>query len=147
MERVMIVGQAGAGQGETAAAVGEALRLPVVDLGHRGERAPREVVEGGRWVVAGGDPAGWPARLGRADALVWLDLPVLPRLLRLARGGAEVDALRAALAGRKAGRARCAALHAVAGPEHRLFHLRSERARRGFLHALRHAARTGALPR
>ena len=141
----MIVGQPGSGQAVLARAMGEALHLPVVDLGHRGERAPAEVLEGARWIIAGGDPAGWTARLARADALVWLDLPVLPRLLRLARSGQSVETLRAALSGRLAGRTLCAGLHAQAGSRHKVFHLRSDRAARGFVHALRYAVRQGTL--
>lgn len=112
-----------------------------------------------RWVFEGGHSRSWPDRLARADTLIWLDLPVATRAARILRrwvdnrGRTRADLpddcperldpefLRYVWATRRSGWARAADLYARARPGQRTVHLRSGRAARGWLHALRFAVR------
>ena len=98
MQRVMIVGQPGAGKSRLARALGERTGLPVVHIDRihwqpgwvertRAEktRLCREVEAGERWIFEGGHSATWAERVARADLLVWLDRPVGLRLWRVLR--------------------------------------------------------------
>lgn len=115
------------------------------------------------WIFEGGMSATWPERLARADTLIWLDLPLARRSWRIGkrwlhyRGRPRPDLpagcpekIDAEWVGyvwrtRATGRAKCAALHAQAREDQKLFHLRSQRAINGFLHGLRYAVRQGTL--
>jgi adenylate kinase family enzyme len=96
MQRVMIVGQPGSGKSTLARAMGARTGLPVVHIDHihwmpgwqerpRAEktRLCHEVEAGERWIFEGGHSATWKNRLARAEMLIWLDVPVLVRFLRV----------------------------------------------------------------
>lgn len=92
----MIIGQPGAGTSTLARQLGEITFLPVYHMDRIHwqpgwvERDPAEklrlvaeVHARPRWIFEGGHSATWPARLARADTLIWLDLPVGLRLRRV----------------------------------------------------------------
>ena len=98
--RVMIVGGPGSGKSTLARRLGAITGLPVhhVDRIHwlpgwveraRDEKVAmaRAVEAGERWVFEGGLSATYATRAARADAVVWLDLPVALRLWRVVRRG------------------------------------------------------------
>ncbi|OJY33343.1 MULTISPECIES: AAA family ATPase [Gemmobacter] len=98
MQRVMIVGQPGAGKSVLARQLGGLTGLPVVhiDLIHwcsgwqertREEktRLCQEVEAQPRWIFEGGHSATWANRLDRADTLIWIDMPLWLRLWRVLR--------------------------------------------------------------
>jgi adenylate kinase family enzyme len=89
-ERTIIIGNGGAGKSTLAAALGAALRLPVIELdllhwendgaGAKRDEAvaaalAREAASGARWIMEG--VYGWLAAavMPRATALLWLDVP------------------------------------------------------------------------
>jgi adenylate kinase family enzyme len=100
LERIAVVGRAGAGKTTIALAVGEALALPVIHLDplfwtadwhavptERFEGAHAEVIARDAWVIDGGylGSAGWADRALRADVIVVAEasLPVcLWRVIR-----------------------------------------------------------------
>ena len=174
MKRVMIVGQPGAGKSALAREVAEIAHLPVFHIDHvhwmpgwverpRDEKTAMcwEIHALDRWVFEGGHSATWPERLARADALIWLDLPVGVRLARVARRALrsgqrpdlppdcperlDLDFLRFVWRTRDTGRAKLARLFDQARADQSAHHLRSAKAARGFVHALRYAARRGTL--
>ena len=88
MRRVTIVGGSGSGKSTLAAAVAERLDAPVVELDalfHGPDWTPTptpefrrrvtEHLDGDRWVVAGNYSVVMDLTQGRADTIVWLDLP------------------------------------------------------------------------
>ena len=96
--RVMVVGGPGSGKSTLARRLGAITGLPVhhMDRIHwlpgwverpREEKVAmaRAVEAEERWVFEGGLSATYATRAARADALVWLDLPVALRLWRVAR--------------------------------------------------------------
>ena len=96
MRRIMIVGQPGSGKSTLARALGARTGLPVVHIDHihwqpgwverpRPEktRLCQEVEAREDWIFEGGHSETWSNRLARADALIWLDLPVGLRLRRV----------------------------------------------------------------
>jgi adenylate kinase family enzyme len=98
MRRVMIIGQPGAGKSTLARELGAITRLPVFHIDHihydRGwaerpgsekDRLVAEVHAREAWIFEGGRSSSWGERLARADTLIWLDLPLGVRLLRVLR--------------------------------------------------------------
>ncbi len=98
MKRIMIVGQPGSGKSTLAAALGRCTGLPVIHIDKihwqpgwverskaEKTRLCQEVEKREQWIFEGGHSATWPSRLGRADMLIWLDLPVGLRLWRVLR--------------------------------------------------------------
>lgn len=96
MQRVMIVGQPGSGKSTLARLMGAQTALPVVHIDHIHwqpgwvERTRAEktrmclAVEAGEvWIFEGGHSATWENRLARADTLIWLDVPVWRRMMRV----------------------------------------------------------------
>lgn len=98
MQRVMIVGQPGAGKSTLAQLLGDRTGLPVVhvDLIHwmdgwverdkpqKVQMAMAKQAED-RWIFEGGLSATWEDRLARADTLIVLDFPLWLRLWRVIR--------------------------------------------------------------
>jgi adenylate kinase family enzyme len=93
MQRVMIVGQPGSGKSWLAVQVGLRVGLPVHHMDHihwQPGWIDRPVVEKialcteiearEAWVFEGNFSATMPNRMGRADLVIWLDQPVMPRL-------------------------------------------------------------------
>ena len=102
MQRIMIVGQPGAGKSTLARALGRLAGLPVVHIDHihwqpgwierpRDEktRLCHEVEAREAWIFEGGHSATWANRLARAEMLIWLDLPVGLRLWRVLKRTAQ----------------------------------------------------------
>ncbi|PJF09431.1 AAA family ATPase [Pseudorhodobacter sp. MZDSW-24AT] len=96
MQRIMIVGQPGSGKSTLARMLGARTGLPVVHIDHihwmpGWVERPRDektrlchVVEAGEaWIFEGGHSATWNTRLDRAQMLIWLDVPVGRRLMRV----------------------------------------------------------------
>lgn len=99
MKRVMIIGGAGSGKSTAARMIGEALGLPVYHMDRdvywlpgwqeRPDAERRRIV--GRivaqeaWVFEGSYSGTFQQRLDRAEMLVWLDVPVWRRSLRVVR--------------------------------------------------------------
>ncbi|MEO1316003.1 MAG: hypothetical protein AAFW01_05345 [Pseudomonadota bacterium] len=98
MRRIMVIGGAGAGKSTFARALGDRLGLPAVHLDSlyweagwveaeeavfldRVERA----VAGDAWVMDGNYSRTWPMRLARTDTLVFLDVAMPVRLIRVFR--------------------------------------------------------------
>jgi adenylate kinase family enzyme len=86
MRRVAIIGCGGAGKTALALEVGRILDLPLVhidshhwrDSGAPSEAWPathRELISGESWVIDGMKPGMLAQRLGRAETVVFLDLP------------------------------------------------------------------------
>ena len=96
MQRVMIVGQPGAGKSTLARMIGDITGLPVVHIDHIHWKAGwverpaaektalcAEVHAADKWIFEGGHSRTWPERLQRCDTLVWLDYPIARRLYRV----------------------------------------------------------------
>lgn len=96
MQRIMILGQPGAGKSTFARQLGTVTGLPVVHIdtihwksGWVARSAAEktqlcnEVHAQPRWIFEGGHSVTWPERLARADALIWLDLPLVVRSWRV----------------------------------------------------------------
>lgn len=98
MQRVMIVGGPGSGKSTLARALGGITGLPVFHMDHLHwlpgwQERPlaakiamaHEIEARSRWIFEGGLSATYENRAGRADTLVWLDLPVGLRLWRVTK--------------------------------------------------------------
>lgn len=96
MQRVMVIGQPGSGKSTFARSLGAATGLPVHHMDHihwmsgwherpRAEklRMVREVEASDAWILEGGLSATYDERAARADTIIHLDAPVLPRLRRV----------------------------------------------------------------
>ena len=96
MQRVMIVGQPGAGKSTIARQIGKITGLPVVHIDQihwqpgwverdRAEktRLCQEVHAREQWIFEGGHSATWAERLERADTFIWIDLPLGLRYRRV----------------------------------------------------------------
>ncbi len=97
MKRIMIIGQPGSGKSTLARKLGAITHLPVVHMDHihwksgwverdgpEKDRLCAEVHARPEWIFEGGRSTTWPDRLARADMLIWLDVPLLPRAWRVA---------------------------------------------------------------
>ncbi len=98
VQRIMIMGQPGAGKSWLARELGRITGLPVVHMDRIHwmpgwvERPLAEKVvmahaveAGERWIFEGGLSATYENRASRAELIVWLDLPVWLRLWRVTR--------------------------------------------------------------
>ena len=178
MQRVMIIGQPGSGKSTLARLMGECTGLPVVHIDQihwkdgwiertKAEKAAlcHEVHTRESWIVEGGHSATWPERLARADTIIWLDISLLRRYLRVTwrtlryHGRARPDLPagcpeRFSLefyswiwGTRNSARAKIQVLLATASPEKRVVVLRSLRDTNAFLKSLeREAATEGRQP-
>ena len=92
----MIIGQPGSGKSTLARRLGKILDLPVVhiDLIHwqsgwieraksEKDRLCSEVHTRDKWIFEGGHSNTWAERLGRADTLIFLDIPLAVRAWRV----------------------------------------------------------------
>jgi adenylate kinase family enzyme len=93
----MIIGQPGAGKSWLARRLGDATGLPVVHIDREVhwlpgwvESSPQDKVRRAAaihardaWIIEGGHSRSWPQRLARADTLIWLDVPLPVRVLRV----------------------------------------------------------------
>ncbi|WP_420959576.1 DNA topology modulation protein FlaR [Brucella sp. IR073] len=171
MKRIMIIGGAGSGKSTLAREIGERLGLPVIHIDPMYwkpgwvQRTPEETTalaleaaRGEAWVFEGNHTATIPARLERADALVFLDIGTIRRLWRVIRrvmkhyGRTRPDMaegcperfdwafLKWVTGYRKNGRIRALKLLKTVPPHVRVFHLRSPAEVRAFLEAeLKHS--------
>jgi adenylate kinase family enzyme len=98
MERVLVIGSPGAGKSTLAAEIARRTHLPLVHLDRHYWRSgwvePEKeewtaqvaaLAAAERWVMDGNYGGTLPLRLGRADTVVWLDLPVWLCLARIVR--------------------------------------------------------------
>ena len=96
MKRVMIIGQPGSGKSTLARQLGDLTHLPVVHIDHihwksgwverSGEEKDAlcaEVHARAHWIFEGGRSSTWDERLDRADTLIWLDVPLGLRAMRV----------------------------------------------------------------
>ena len=96
MQRVMIIGQPGAGKSTLARAIGARTALPVIHIdtihwqpgwversAEEKTRLCREVERQDRWIFEGGHSATWSSRIARADHLIWIDRSLPLRLWRI----------------------------------------------------------------
>ena len=98
MQRVMIVGAPGSGKSTLARRLGEVTGLPVHHMDHIHHlpgwrqrpledrlRMAGEIERSERWIFEGGLSDTYAHRAGRADLIVWLDLPLWLSLWRVSR--------------------------------------------------------------
>lgn len=98
MKRIAIIGPGGAGKSTLARQIGEQLGLPVLHLDahywHEGwtetpkevwEQVMHEIVKDEAWVMDGNYGGTMDIRLAAADTILFLDLPPLLCLVRVAR--------------------------------------------------------------
>lgn len=98
MKRIMIIGGAGSGKSTLARRIGEKTGLPVIHIDPMYWKAgwvPRpqkettrlalKATQGETWVFEGNHTATMPARLARADTLIFLDIGTTRRLWRVMR--------------------------------------------------------------
>jgi adenylate kinase family enzyme len=107
VKRVAVVGCGGSGKSRLARALGRELSLPVIHIDaeywcpgwtatpqDEWELRHAELIAGERWVMDGNFHATMPQRVGRADTVVFLDLPrrscLRGALTRLARQWGQV---------------------------------------------------------
>ena len=96
--RIAVIGSPGAGKSTLATAIAQATGLPLIHLDREywrpgwvepeaTEWATRNarLVAGERWVIDGNYGSSLPARLDRAELVVWLDLPTATCLLGAVR--------------------------------------------------------------
>jgi len=96
MQRIMIIGGPGSGKSTLARALGERLGLPVthidqvqfqagwveVDPAARDAKV-RDIIARPTWIIDGNYSSTIEDRMTRADTLIWLDIPLWRRLLRV----------------------------------------------------------------
>jgi len=98
IKRIMIIGQPGSGKSFLARKIGDQTGLPVVHIdnihwqaGWRERSAEEkarlcaEVHAQEQWIFEGGFSRSWDDRLARADVLIWLDIPLWLRAIRVIR--------------------------------------------------------------
>ncbi|GAA6188522.1 ATPase AAA [Litorivita sp. NS0012-18] len=98
MQRVMIIGQPGAGKSTLARRLGAALDLPVVHIdqfhwkegwierdAEERDKLCREAHAQDAWIIEGGNSPTWRERIARCDTLIWIDIPVWARLWRICK--------------------------------------------------------------
>lgn len=98
MQRVMIVGQPGAGKSTLARDMGRITALPVIHIdlihwkagwvertGPEKDALIADIHAQPKWIFEGGRSSTWAERLARADTLIWLDFPLALRFYRVIR--------------------------------------------------------------
>lgn len=99
MQRIMIIGGPGSGKSTVAQRVGAALNVPVFHMDREVFWLPgweerdkasqvaqvERIVAQDAWVFEGNNTSTFHLRAPRADALIWLDLPLPLRLWRVVR--------------------------------------------------------------
>ena len=99
IRRVMIIGAPGSGKSTAARMIGEKLGLPVFYMDREvhwlpnwEERAKAEkmiavdrIIAQKAWVFEGGHSSSYEKRAARADLLIWLDIPLWLRVIRVVR--------------------------------------------------------------
>ena len=99
LRRVMIIGSSGSGKSTLARLLGEILNLPVYHMDRdvywrpgwakrpRGDRIRQveRIVARDAWVFEGSNSNTYNVRAARADMLIWLDIALMLRLLRVIR--------------------------------------------------------------
>ncbi|MQQ06933.1 hypothetical protein GFB49_00545 [Epibacterium sp. SM1979] len=98
-KRIMIIGGPGSGKSTLARRLGAALDLPVFHMDRevhwlpgwqerdKAEKMPivERIIAQPKWVFEGGHSTSYAKRLARADLLIWVDAPLVVRLLRVLR--------------------------------------------------------------
>ncbi len=98
-KRIMIIGNPGSGKSTGARMIGAALNVPVFHMDRdvfwlpgwqeRDKadklRQVQRIVAQDRWVIDGNNSSTFQLRADRADLLIWLDIPVWLRILRVIR--------------------------------------------------------------
>ncbi len=101
LRRIMIIGGAGSGKSTLAQQVGAALNLPVYHMDREVFWLPgwverskddqlqqvERIVALNAWVFEGNNSSTFHLRRVRADMLIWLDVPVWQRIIRVVRRG------------------------------------------------------------
>lgn len=99
MKRIMIIGNAGSGKSTLARTIGAALSLPVFHMDREVYWLPgwverpkdeqvrqvERIVAQDAWVFEGNNSTTFHLRSARADMLIWLDMPLWIRLVRVGR--------------------------------------------------------------
>lgn len=96
MQRIMIIGGPGSGKSTLASALGQRFGLPVTHIDQMQFQAGwvevdpavrdakvRHIIARSSWIIDGNYSSTIDDRMARADTLIWLDIPLWRRLLRV----------------------------------------------------------------
>lgn len=163
----MIIGGPGSGKSTLARALGEKLGLPVTNIDRfqftagwvevdpvARDANVRDVIATDSWIIDGNYSSTVKERMDKADTLIWLDVPILKRLWRVARRTIRYhgqsrpelpegcperfssDFIHYIVSSNKRQRARAADRYATVTQKAQAFHLRSSRDVKAFLEQL-----------